>query len=188
MTSPRDIRRPLTTVAHDAVAAVLFDGAKAIDATMGNGHDTLFLARQVGPNGKVIAFDIQPDALTMTAQRVEALGIASRVDLRQAGHETLLRSVPPSWSGAVNAVMFNLGYLPGGDKRCVTRASTTRQALDQTIQLLTPGGRLSILLYRHHDGAEPEVDAVTRWLAGLPDACRVDAYDSRGPVLYLVTV
>lgn len=187
MTRGNEILRPLTAVAHDAVAAALFDGAKAIDATMGNGHDTVFLARQVGPNGSVFAFDIQPAALATTACRIEQAGVATRVELRQLGHQKMLAAVPISWLGAVNAVMFNLGYLPGGDKNCVTQATTTCQALDRAIELLATNGRLSILLYRHHAGADPEVSAVTQWLGDLPDAYHVDSYETRGPVLHLVT-
>lgn len=187
MTRCNEILRPLTAVAHDAVAAALFDGAKAIDATMGNGHDTVFLARQVGPHGSVFAFDIQPAALATTACRIEQAGVATRVELRQLGHQKMLAAVPISWLGAVNAVMFNLGYLPGGDKNCVTQATTTCQALDRAIELLATNGRLSILLYRHHAGADPEVSAVTQWLGDLPDAYHVDSYETRGPALHLVT-
>ena len=180
-------RRPLTRIAQAAVGAALGDGARAIDATMGNGHDTVFLARQVGPNGSVIAFDIQSTAVAATACRIERAGVAARVELRQLGHEKLLAAVPTSWSGAVNAVMFNLGYLPGGDKTCVTLATTTCQALDHAIELLAANGVISILLYRHHAGAGPEVRAVTQWLSGLPDAYQVDRHETRGPVLHLIT-
>lgn len=179
--------KPLTAVAHDAVAAALFDGAKAIDATMGNGNDTVFLAQQVGPNGSVIAFDIQSAAVATTACRIEQAGVAARVELRLQGHQEMLAAVPTSWLGAVNAVMFNLGYLPGGDKTCVTQATTTCQALGNAIELLATSGRLSILLYRHHAGADPEVSAVMQWLGDLPDAYHVDSYETRGPALHLVT-
>lgn len=180
-------RRPLTAIAQEAIAGVLFDGALAVDATMGNGHDTVFMAEHVGPTGQVFAFDIQTAALSNTAQRIEQAGLDRRVELKQAGHEDMIDAVPASWRGRVNAVMFNLGYLPGGDKHRVTVATTTCRALDGAIKLLNPFGRLSILLYRHHEGADEEARAVTQWLAGLPDDYRVESHESPGPVLHLVT-
>lgn len=180
-------RETLTAVAQQAVAMVLHDGARAIDATMGNGHDTSFLAGRVAPTGRVIAFDIQPAAVAATRQRVSQAGLMENVDLRRVGHQHLASCIPADWPGTVSAVMFNLGYLPGGDRTCVTRARTTCAALTQAIGVLRPGGMLSLLVYRGHAGADPEVRAVRQWLAGLSDAYRLREQMSPGPVLYLVT-
>jgi predicted methyltransferase len=180
-------RKSLTAVAQQAVAAVLHDGARAVDATMGTGQDTLFLATRVAPSGRVIAFDIQSAAVTATRQRLLQAGLVEIVDLRQVGHQNLSSCIPADWPGTVSAVMFNLGYLPGGDKTCVTQATTTCAALTQAIDVLRPGGMLSLLLYRGHAGADPEVRAVRQWLARLPDRYRLFEQMSPGPVLYLVT-
>jgi predicted methyltransferase len=178
---------PLTQQAQAAVAAVLSPGAFAIDATMGNGHDTLFLAHRVAPDGRVIAFDVQPAALEATRRRLQAAGLLPLVELRQCGHEHLLEVLPADWPGRVAAVMFNLGYLPGSDKRVITRAENTVPALRQAVEVLRPGGIVSVMLYRGHPGANGETEALDRWLGGLPAGCRVERRESPGPVLFLIT-
>ena len=176
---------PLTQIAQQAVAAVLAPGARAVDATMGNGHDTLFLARQVAPGGQVAAFDIQGTALANTRGRLEDAGLLPLVELHHCGHEQMRQHLPDDWQGSVDAVMFNLGYLPGGDKTIITRAESTLSALDQAVTLLRSDGLLSVLLYRGHTGADTESDAVTAWMAGLPPGYRLQAIESPGPVLFL---
>jgi len=180
-------RRPLTALAQEAVARVLHAGGRAIDATMGNGHDTLFMARQVGAGGRIIAFDIQASALENTRARLHAAGLSSHVELRLCGHEQMASQIPPDWTGTVSAVMFNLGYLPGGDRTRATRAETTVAALDQALGLLCPGGLLSLLLYRGLAGAQGESDAVQAWLDRLPTACHSQRHETPGPVLFLIT-
>lgn len=182
----------LTELAHDAVASVLGAGMQAIDATVGNGNDTLFLARQVGATGHVQGFDLQLAALDSAAARLRAGGVADQVTLVHAGHETMLERLPAALRGRIRAIMFNLGYLPGSDKACITRATTTLQALDQGMVLLAPEGVLSVLAYRGHDGGTEEAEAVDQWLRGLDtaryDVHRHDSHDRRtsGPELSLV--
>jgi SAM-dependent methyltransferase len=134
--------------AHAAVASVLNEGMQAIDATVGNGHDTLFLARQVGATGHVYGFDVQQAALDATAARLRAEGVADRASLIHAGHETMARQLPATLRGKVQAIMFNLGYLPGSDRGCITRATSTLPALEQSLALLAPQGVLSLLACR----------------------------------------
>jgi predicted methyltransferase len=171
----------LTRLAHAAVAGVLDEGMQAIDATVGNGHDTLFLARQVGATGHVHGFDVQAPALAFAAARLRAAGLADRVTLIQAGHETMSARLSATLPGRVRAIMFNLGYLPGSDKTCITRTISTLQALEQGLALLAPGGVLSVLAYRGHAGGAEEADAVAGWLPGL-DGMRyaVHRHDSGG--------
>lgn len=180
-------RRPLTTLAQEAVAKVLQPGGRAIDATMGNGHDTLFLSRRLAPKGRVFAFDIQPPALTTTAARLRNAGLDRFTELRLCGHEKMIARLPADWPGTVSAIMFNLGYLPGGDKAVITRASTTLAALDQALQLLRPGGLLSLLLYRGHPGAQGETQAVLDWLDRLPDSFQLTRVETPGPWLLLIS-
>jgi len=176
---------PLTQLAQQAVAAVLSPGARAIDATMGNGHDTLFLARQVAPDGQVAAFDVQAAALANTRGRLEDAGLLPLVQLYHCGHELMLKQLPEDWRGDVSAVMFNLGYLPGGDKKVITQPDSTVDALAQAFTMLRPAGLLCVLLYRGHPGADAEANAVTTWLRGLSPAHRLQVVESPGPVLYL---
>ncbi len=176
----------MTEQAQQAVGQVLRPGERAVDATVGNGHDTLFLARQVVPGGRVIGFDVQPRALATAQTRLAASGLQHIVELQLCGHQQMRDRVPVDWPGRVGAVMFNLGYLPGGDKQWVTRAEHTLPALDQALHLLRVGGLVSLLVYRGHPGAQPEADAVTAWLGGLDARYRVTGHASPGPLLYLI--
>jgi ubiquinone/menaquinone biosynthesis C-methylase UbiE len=139
-------------------------GSRVVDATCGNGRDTLLLAELVGPHGKVWGFDIQQDALDATAALLEAAGCRDRVELVHAGHENLAKYV----SGSLDALIFNLGYLPGGDKRCVTTPRESLAAMAQGVELLTPGGRICIVIYTGHPGGAGEAAAVESWAGGLP--------------------
>lgn len=180
------IRRSLTAAAHERVAAQLRAGDRTIDATAGNGHDTCFLAATVGPDGAVLAFDVQPEALRSTSARLTAAGLLQRVQLVHAGHEQLRDRTPGSWHGKVGAVMFNLGYLPGGDKQFVTQAASTVPALEQAIGLLRPGGIVSLMVYRGHPGGADEARAIEDWLAARHGKLRIERLDSPGPVLFLL--
>ncbi len=159
----------LVQQAHVALAGILEDGDVAIDATVGNGHDTLFLARQVGESGTVYGFDIQEQALDTAYKRLQAEGVADRISLYHAGHEAMAVVLPESVSGRVKAVMFNLGYLPGGDKWRTTGISTTLAALEQALSLLAAGGAISVLAYTGHPGGREEAEAVKRWVGSLSD-------------------
>lgn len=161
-------RVSLVALAHQAVAAVLQPGDIAIDATVGNGHDTLFLAQQVGVSGKVYGFDIQEAALDSAYQRLQAAGETAQVALYHAGHEAMAVLLPQTLTGRVKAVMFNLGYLPGGDKQRTTGASTTLAALQASLSLLAPGGVISLLAYTGHPGGRDETEQLKAWLDYLP--------------------
>ena len=94
-------------LAADYVRRTVLPGDTVVDATMGNGHDTLLLCGLVGENGRVYAFDVQPEALASTGARLEQAHMRGRATLLQAGHETMERHV----EGQPSAVMFNLGWL-----------------------------------------------------------------------------
>ncbi len=143
-------------LAQNFVAPALNDGCLAVDATAGNGGDTLFLAGRVGAGGKVYSFDIQPDALDLTARRLKEAGLRDRVVLIPAGHESMdLHLTDP-----VDVFIFNLGYLPGGDHAVRTRPETTVTALNTAVKLLKPGGRIAVVVYTGHFGAAGESTAV----------------------------
>lgn len=156
--------------AHAVLSSLLTTGDIAIDATVGNGHDTLFLAEQVGATGKVYGFDIQETALDTAHRRLEEAGLAARVSLYHAGHEAMAVVLPQGVAGRVKGVMFNLGYLPGGEKQRITAVSTTLAALEQARSLLGPGGAISVLAYTGHPGGRDEAEAVKGWASALsPD-------------------
>ena len=179
----------LTGVAHREIRMIVAPGDIVIDATAGNGHDTLFLAGLVGHTGRVYAFDIQAEALEHTCRRLAATGLGDQVTLLQLGHEQLCGGVPPALHGRIAAVMFNLGYLPGSDRRCITRAGTTLAALDQAMTCLRPGGILSVIAYPGHAGGGTETEAVQHWLrrhAGAAAQLReIRSPGDMSPVLFL---
>ena len=171
------IHRPSTVAlpsildaAHSFAGQAIRSGDLVIDATVGNGHDTLFLLREVGAEGRVVGFDIQADALDATRQRVQrqAPEQAERLRLVHDGHEAMTAHLGEQAAGTVGAIMFNLGYLPGGDHAITTNPETTRSALSQGLDLLRPGGVMTIVAYSGHPGGEEEAQAVESWAASLP--------------------
>jgi predicted methyltransferase len=178
-----------TARAHRELAALIREGDLVIDATAGNGHDTAFLAARVGAEGKVLAFDIQAEAIASAGSRVEELGLARCVTFLHASHATLADHVAP---GAVAAVVFNLGYLPGGDHSLITRGEETLLALDQALVALKPGGLLVVVCYPGHPGGDRESEAVVQWSEGLePGGYRTELVRREGtlrPAPFLVMV
>lgn len=150
-------------LSHFFLRERLKSGDRAVDATCGNGHDTLFLARLVGPEGKVWAFDVQEGALAATEERLAEAGCRERVALVHGGHERLAEVV----TEPVRAVVFNLGFLPGAPRETVTTPATTLAGLEQAAALLLPEGIIVVAVYTGHPGGAEEGDAVEAWAAGL---------------------
>ena len=140
----------LTSAASSWLEEALFDGAFAIDCTIGNGYDTLFLAHRVGPNGKVLGFDVQEAAIASTREMLELAGLMDRVSLILDCHSQLEKYLPAS--AIIHGAMFNLGYLPRGSQEIITHSQTTIPAVAAVIRHLIPGGRLTVLAYRGHPG------------------------------------
>ena len=186
-----------TDMAHTLWRAVMRPGDTVVDATMGNGWDTVALARiladldaspagDASKPGRVVAFDVQEDALTSTRARVrEALtpDQASRVDLVLKSHERMEEHVRVPGvnafddddvdsgmeTDAVGVVCFNLGYLPGptADKEVRTRRTTTVSAVASGVRVLRPGGVLTVVGYTGHEGGWEEVEAVMELVSSL---------------------
>ena len=152
------MKRPLE-MAHDFLAQVITPEDIVVDATMGNGYDTLFLAKLAK---QVYAFDIQEQALEKTSQRIQEAGLTN-VDLILQGHETVDQYVTE-----VKAAIFNLGYLPSADKSIITQPQTTLEALEKLCQMLIKGGRIAIMIYYGHEGGDIERDAVLDFVSQLP--------------------
>ena len=150
-------------IAADCLRHFLLPGDRVIDATMGNGHDTQFLCELVGESGHVYAFDIQPQAVEHTRARLQAAGVLSRATLYCVSHACMRDHV----SEPVQAVVFNLGWLPGGDKRVTTQWESTRQAVEQALYLLAPEGICCICVYPGHEAGDDERQQLTAWLSSL---------------------
>ena len=154
----------LTEKVHHILTNHLKEGDRAIDATAGNGYDTLFLAEQVGASGKVIAIDIQDCAIQSTRERLESAGLIDRVRLVSEDHAIALKKLIVDDHENVAAITFNLGYLPSSDKSIQTHAESTEQALATSIQLLSPGGYLCVTAYRGHSGGAVEAETVEAFM------------------------
>lgn len=161
-------RSALTEQVQEAVRAHLSPGDCAVDATVGNGRDTWFLAQQVGDSGTVTGFDIQPAAVERARQYLQEQGAAQRVVLHSCSHERMADKLTEECRARLRVVMFNLGYLPDSDKACITRPGSTLAALGQAFSLLQPGGLISVMAYTGHEGGREEADAVIDWAASLP--------------------
>lgn len=153
-----------TDLAHLLICKSLNAGDWALDATVGNGHDTLFLAKSVGQSGRVFGFDVQATAIAATAKQVEG---HSQVTLFHVGHEMLSDYLPKD--GQLAGAMFNLGYLPGGHREIITRADTTIAALGQALARLKIGGLLTLVLYPGHCGGDTEAATVQTFAKNLGD-------------------
>ena len=142
----------------------LGEGEVAVDFTMGNGNDTLFLSKTVGETGRVYAFDIQEDALTSTRAHLVENGAPENYTLICASHHRVKEFV----SEPIKAGMFNLGYLPrSGRKTLYTMRETTMPAVEAAIELLAPDGVLIVAIYPGHEEGALEGDMLREYFKGL---------------------
>ena len=141
----------------------LASGGTAVDFTMGNGHDTSFLSRTVGENGRVYAFDVQPAALESTRKTLADDGCPDNVTLILDSHSNVKNYV----NVPINAGMFNLGFMPGGDKSKTTMRTTTMPAVEAAVELLAPGGVLTVAVYPGHDEGDAEGHELRKYFSTL---------------------
>lgn len=154
------IVKPIVELSHEYLSRVVKPGDSVIDATVGNGGDTLILAQLVGDKGQVFGFDLQEQALKNTHALLVEKGLNNQVQLISANHSTMAQYVKEP----VKAVVFNLGYLPGGDHNITTEAATTLSGLEQGLGLLAPGGLLVVSIYWGHPQGEEEKNAIMAFL------------------------
>lgn len=151
--------------AHALWQKNLHENDTAIDATAGNGHDTLILSRII-KSGKLYAIDIQAEALEKTKEKINQENPSYEpIVYINASHATFPNTIPLH---SVRLIVYNLGYLPGGDKNLTTKTSSTLISLENAIDLLMPGGALSLMLYPGHTEGEIEARAVVEFAKNLP--------------------
>lgn len=151
----------MNQLAHDLVRPCLNQEAICLDATCGNGHDTLFLARHAKT---VHALDIQPLAIETTRKRATEAGYQNvKIHLLSHDQLVLLFGEKPLF----DVIVYNLGYLPHSDHQIITRPDSTVASLMQAISLLKQGGLLTVMVYTGHEGGAEEADAVEAYLATL---------------------
>lgn len=152
------LRGPVPLI-HLLASHLIRPGDRVVDATCGNGKDTLLLAELVGADGHLFAFDIQRTAIERTASLLAEAGLSDRISLFATGHEHIAELV----SAPLSAIIFNLGWLPGGDRTIITQPETTLAALDAALPLLGPGGTVLITCYPGHNGGDDETKQVLSW-------------------------
>jgi predicted methyltransferase len=135
-------------------------GDTVVDATVGNGYDTVFLAELVGESGQVFGFDIQEEAIVASKERLTKQCLSERVTISHSGHEHLSLLIPNIYHGKVSGAIFNLGYLPGSDKTIVTQPETTIAAIQQLLEIMAPEGIIVLVIYHGHKGGADERDAL----------------------------
>lgn len=152
----------LTEQAHRELDKIIHAGDFVIDATLGNGYDTQFFAQKVGNDGRVYAFDIQKESIEQSTRLLEKQQLLSRVIFTQSCHSKMLEHVPVTMLGKIKAVIFNLGYLPGGDKKIITQPDSTLSALKHAHLCLSDDGIISLIAYRGHDGGQREFEEIEK--------------------------
>ena len=160
-------RISLVNVAHNLIRDVLHPGDIAVDATVGNGYDTLFLVEQVSPSGRVFGFDIQQTAIESTKEKFQQTHSPECLTLIHASHADMSDKIPAHYHGNIKAIMFNLGYLPGGDKSVITQTDSTVTALTIASRILSPSGIITVMAYPGHPGGDMETDQVKNWCEQL---------------------
>lgn len=141
----------------------LHEGDVCVDFTMGNGHDTEFLSKTVGESGHVYAFDIQPSAVESTTKRLREVGCPENYTLICDSHHNVKKYV----TGPIKAGMFNLGWLPGGDKTITTMRETTMPAIEAAIDLLGEDAILNIAVYPGHPEGDAEGKMIEEYISGI---------------------
>lgn len=151
---------------HELLQNTLKEGDFVIDGTCGNGHDTLTLAKLVGPSGHVLAFDIQEQAIQNTEKLLKENNIEN-VTLIQDSHSKVENYFHEDMLNNIGGAIFNLGYLPGGDHQIVTKGDTTIKAIKSILAHLKKGRLIVLVVYYGHDGGKEEKDQLLAFLQNI---------------------
>ncbi len=151
----------LNLLAKDLLSQVIRPGDTVVDATLGNGHDALFLARAVGPKGKLIGFDIQKKAIEESTRRLKEEGM-DNFSFYEEGHENLGKHI-----NQARAVVFNFGYLPGSSKEIITKKESSLQAVKEALAILSSPGIISLMFYTGHEGGQEEMESLHSYISQL---------------------
>lgn len=152
------------SVVHDVLRRQVREGDFCIDATAGKGRDTALLCRLTGENGRVLAFDVQEDAVRQTRELLAKEHLSAEVYLDS--HANMAHYAEPE---TVDCIVFNFGRLPGGDPTKFTTAETSLPAVDAGLKLLKKGGLMALALYYGKENGYEERDAILAHLRELDD-------------------
>ena len=151
---------------HEMILSVNLEGGIFIDATAGNGHDTLFLAQHIEKGSKILAFDIQEQAILQTRQLLQNNDLAEKITCILDSHAQISNYLEEN--DLVRLAIFNLGYLPGSDKKIITTPSSTLEAIHILLTRLEKKGKIIIVSYYGHDGGLDEKNSVEGLISTLP--------------------
>lgn len=151
------------SISQDLIKRYVKQGDIVLDCTVGNGWDTLLLSQLVGNKGKVYGFDIQQIAITNTKNLLKRKGLENNVKLFLDGHENIDQYIDEK----LNLIIYNLGYLPGGNKEIKTIANTTIKSISKSLNLLRQNGILLITVYLGHAGGMEEKESIETLLTKL---------------------
>lgn len=152
------------SVVHDVLRRTVRPGDLCIDATAGKGRDTALLCRLTGENGRVLAFDVQEEAVRQTRELLAKENLTAEVHLDS--HANMAQYAGPE---TVDCIVFNFGRLPGGDPHKFTTADSSLPAIDAGLTLLKTGGLMALALYYGRENGYEERDAILAHLRGLDD-------------------
>lgn len=152
---------------HQLLREAVAPGDSVIDGTVGNGHDTLLLTQLVGPVGRVYGFDIQEPAIQATNHLLVQHGVApTTVKLYQKSHAEIDKILPTD--KLISAAIFNLGYLPGGNKTIITKPASSLVAIKACLKHLKKFGLVIVVVYYGHPGGMVEKQAILDFCQKLP--------------------
>lgn len=148
-------------IIHRAISESVREGDLCIDATAGRGNDTVFLARLVGDSGRVIAFDIQEDAVASTRRLLEENNLSGRAEVLLKSHSEMDTAAEEN---SVSCITFNFGWLPKGDHSIFTHKDTSIPAIEKGLRLLKDGGIMTLIIYYGRETGFEERDALLEYL------------------------
>ncbi len=159
-----------------------------IDATAGNGYDTLFIAKMLKKDGFLYSFDISEKAIINTKKLLKENNINSdNIKIINDSHENTDKYITDK---KIKAAMFNLGYLPNSDKNTITKAKSTIYAIEMILNMLADKGVVTICSYVGHDGGEEDREVRGYLLSLDKKAYEISVMEMMGrtgaPVLYLI--
>lgn len=151
-------------ISKNIISRVVKDGDICIDATAGRGFDTVFLCELVGEEGKVIAFDIQEDAIKSTSELLDENGLSERAELIWGSHTDIDKYAEPE---SVSCITFNFGWLPGGDHNVHTVKNSSLEAVKKSLSLIKEGGLISMIIYYGRENGFDERDALLEYVKSI---------------------
>lgn len=151
---------------HYLLEETVLKGETVIDATCGNGNDTLFLSRLVGEQGQVLAFDIQKHAIKTTKMLLEKNKRNNVVYILDS-HTKVSDYIEDNEIPTIGGAIFNLGYLPKGDKTIITKGETTIQAVYSLLPYIKQNGVVVLVIYHGHDGGNLEKEFILKHVIKL---------------------